>query len=1322
MKRVLWILLTPAVVLLIAGFAFDRFFAPKILAFATQKVESFSKDQGPFAIKIPKARLQYFPPGVVAENVTLQPKKNLSSTLSDIEIQTAKAELAIFGLLTGRLKISLVEINSPQVQVNFQRDPNSPPLDFSKFLNWGPMFETLQDIPIEQVQVKNLNLKIFEKKQKITISLYPTEIQILQLRELLQAKLSIPNVVASWDKEERVKTEVNLIAVMTPQSLRIQKFEIQNPTMAFNLSGEMKNKKGKDPETKVLWTGFVNLAGVDENLKQIFPDKKFPVLSGELRAQGSWKPTKRDLLRADFQTETKQVKVGNFSVGDASVKGVLQNQQVVIDKLKMEHPAGLLELHNTKLGLDSRLSLSSKLDLKSLDLQKLFQSLNLKKIPVEAQITGYAPCQGQLKPLEFSCTVTGTSKNLQVRSGMPKEAFEIVSLEQAKVNGDVKINTEAIEFQSDVIFDKSKGQAQGKVEFKKGFRITFKVPELHWNEVKNLSKLNLSGISELQGEVSGGTEAVTFTMKAKTSDHKIDEFVLGDTQLDLSYQSGDLLIENIKGRLNKTSYTGELKIHLKGESYLIGRISSDNARLSDIKTILEKRIPIPIALDGNGPVQVSVEGPLNFWALNTKVNGRFSQPLIATESFNDLVIDIESQNGLYNIKRAEATRSATSLSVDGTLSPEKELKLRGTLRNALLEESDWITKIGWPLSGKLNAQMRLEGTIANPDLTLSGQVSEMILDENEVPNSNFRFQIQNHKALAEGAFFGHQIQASLEWPLKEGNNIGTQLRMKTQNWDYTPWLSLFNAGAVNEETKGNLSCDVDLHSRQGKWDELSGLVKIQNFMISRHDLLLENPRPITITAENGSYDLENFVLKSPDEGKVEITGSDIHPQNLNLQINAASDLKLAQIFIPLFEEISGPIEFNASVQGVWTHPQLIGNLNIRNGYFRIKNFPHAFEKMKVDATLSQTRVLFNDIQGQLGGGTLKGEGSLQIQGPEDIPILIRVKGRDLSLNVPEGVKTKGDADIVFSGRWFPYILGGTYRIRSTLVEMNFGGQTVGSKMRENYYLPENLKEKVASPIELDLQLLFEKPIQIKNSLMEAQASGNLTIKGSPATPIILGELKALKGSKLFFKDKPFEVQAATIQFNNPTEINPNLFISAQTRVEEYDIILLAQGSAKDPNIRLSSTPPLSENDLTSLLALGVTSSQLETVDSQRQQEQTANEVFAAAFQSTGLTKRVQSATGFNVQLSNSFDTTRNISVPKFTISRKLNKNTNALVAFPVTGDQKTPEGRIEYNLNENISINGSYETRKFDQTITNQEVRETPSILGLDLEFKREFR
>jgi len=1321
-KRALWILLTPTVLLFVIGLIFDRVFAPSVLKFATDKIETLSKDQGPFLVKIQKSRLQYFPPGVITEEVTLSPKPPLSASLSDIQVQTAKAELAMFPLLTGQLKVSLIELESPSVQVNVQlKAVDDKPTELSPAWDWSPIFEKIQTFPFEQIVIKNLNLKVFEKKSQVSVSFFPTDLQLLQLTNLIQARLSIPNVSASWDKRERLKTELELLAFATPKSLQIQRFVVKNQTLDFALSGEMKNKKGKGLDAKVLWKGVLNFDQVRSTLEQIFPERKFPTLLGELQAQGSWNPTQKDLFRADFRLETKNVKVAKFSVGDALVSGTLSQRNLFVRNLQVQHPAGDLELQDTKLGLGEGFPLSSRVHLKSLDLQKLFQSVDLKKIPVEAWASGTAPCQGQLIPLKFVCKFETKLRDMRVRAGFPKDSFELVRVPEAQAQGDLKIDLKDALLQGDIQVGTSKGSAQARVDFQKGFEIKFQTPALHWSDIQNLASLKLTGHTAITGETRGTTESATLSAHVKTRQQGLDGFYLGDAEFDLSFEEGQLTVQNVKGKIDKTDYSGQVKIDLKSER-VSGQVTSSKANLKDIKTVIEKRIPVPLDLEGLGTVAVKVDGPLNFWGLDSDVTGRFTQVQLGPELFNDLKINISSVAGLYRLNKVEARRSGTLLAVEGTLSPQKELKLQGQLRTALLEESDWIAGIGWPLSGKLNAQMKLEGTLENPDLLVSGQFSEMILDENEVPNSNFRFQIQNHRALAEGAFFGHQVQASLDWPLNAQASGSTLVRVKTQDWDYTPWLSLFNAGAINEETQGRLSCEVNLTSKNGRWDDLSGTMKIPELMISRHDLVLKNQRPMLIEAQQGAYNFQNFVLRSEGDGRVEIIGDNVSPENLQMKINVSSDLKLAQIFIPLFEEISGPIDFQATLGGSVTKPQMVGQMRVRDGYFRIKGFPHAFEKMKLDATFSQTRILLNEVQGQLGGGRLKGEGSIQIQGPEDVPILIRVKAEDISLNVPDQVKTKGDADLTLSGRWFPYTLGGTYRIKSTLVEMGFGGQTMGAQLRQNHYLPQDLKEKISSPLDFDLQLLFQKPIQVKNSFVEAQASGQLTIKGTLSQPVLIGQLKTLKGSYLFFKDKPFEIQSAAIQFQNPNEINPELFISAQTRIEAYDVSLLVQGSAKDPNIRLSSQPPLTENDLTSLLALGVTSSQLQTVDQREQQSQTANEVFAAAFQSTGVAKKLQSATGFNVQISNSFDTTRNISVPKFTVSRKLNKKTNATVAFPIAGDQKTPEGRIQYNLSETFSINGSYEVRKFDQNATIINQREVPSILGVDLEFKREFK
>lgn len=1318
MRRTFWILFTPALVLILLGFLFDRILAPGLINIVVQKIEEVTKTQGPFQVKIGKARFTYLPIGIKAQTIHLKPTREYQSLISDIEVQEVSAELAIFALVTGKLKISEVNVQSPSAQVHYKWNSQTSKTPNKEFdLNWQNYLKPLEVLPIEQFNVYNLNLKVFDPQTRKSVSLSPVEIQLLKLPDLFQLQLSAPQITTSWDPQNHVQTLLELSIVATPDYFRIQHFELKNKTINFNLSGQLKKGKKKNQlETKMYWKSQISLNEVKGAIQLLLPDVNLPELKGQLNSQGSWKPTQQDLWKSDFQIQTQNVQIEKFKIGSIDINGQFSESLIELDKIKAEHPAGYVELSATQIGLKEDFPIKTKVYLKSLDFHKLFNSLNLKSVPVYGQVAGTATCSGSLQNISADCDYDAEATDLQVR--FPQS--ELLFISTISAQGKLSVDTEKVEFASLLAMPKSKGETKGRVSYKTGFDITYLAKKLDWSDVKNLSHLSLEGLSELSGSTKGDSSAATFELKAQTESTAIGSFYLGNTDLAIQYEKGILNFPQLAAQIENSQVSGQLQVDVN-QSTIQGEVKSDNIDLENIRQILARPVPIPIPLSGKGAAQAKFNGPLDFWKLNTQLQAQFLQPQIAGEIVSSVDASVVSTDGNFQIQRLDIKRNESLFTLTGDISSQKNLNLIGTLKNARLEESDNLSRIGWPLSGQFNSQVKIQGSLSQVLLTMNGQIAGMILNENDVPNSNFQFQIQNSVGQFEGSLFGKQIQTFVEWPLGSvAQKI--KLKFKSDSWDYTPWLSLFNAGAINEETQGLLSSDIQLESQTGRWNDLGGLIRLDRLSLTRQGLTLSNPNPMSIHVQNGMYNTQNFLLQDQNKGRLEIRSRNSSLEKLDLDLQAQTDLKLIQIFIPTFEEISGPIELKASLMGPPTKPNLVGQMKITDAYLKIKNFPHSFEKLNLDSSFSQSRVLFNKITAELGGGDIKGEGSLQFQGPGDIPLFVRAKGTQLSLNIPNGVRTKGDVEISLSGRQLPYLLAIQYRVKSAHVEMNFGSDATAETLRQNYYLPSQLKEETSEPLELDVQLTFEKPVQIKNNLMEAQVTGPLRIKGSPTDPVLIGQLKSLKGSQLFFKDKPFDIQTANIQFNNPREINPELFISAQTRVETFDVSLLVQGTAKEPTIRLSSVPPLSDNDLTSLLALGVTSSQLADVKSSDQQTQTANEVFAAAFQSTGLSKKVQSATGFNVQLSNSFDTTRNISVPKFTVSRKLNKKTNASVAFPVTGDQKTPEGRIQYTLTDAFSINGSYESRKFDQSTTNSEQREIPSILGLDLEFSKEFK
>ncbi|MGZ3797247.1 MAG: translocation/assembly module TamB domain-containing protein, partial [Pseudobdellovibrionaceae bacterium] len=113
-----------------------------------------------------------------------------------------------------------------------------------------------------------------------------------------------------------------------------------------------------------------------------------------------------------------------------------------------------------------------------------------------------------------------------------------------------------------------------------------------------------------------------------------------------------------------------------------------------------------------------------------------------------------------------------------------------------------------------------------------------------------------------------------------------------------------------------------------------------------------------------------------------------------------------------------------------------------------------------------------------------------------------------------------------------------------------------------------------------------------------------------------------------------------------------------------------------------------------------------------------------AIMSQPINKQLQDRLGLNVQFTSSFDTTRNISVPKVTVSRKLTTKMGVSASRTLGSDANDVEVKLRYLMNQNVSAIGSYEnsqTLQGGQGLTNS-VRQKENVFGLDLEFRKEFK
>src|SRR5690606_35302516 len=114
------------------------------------------------------------------------------------------------------------------------------------------------------------------------------------------------------------------------------------------------------------------------------------------------------------------------------------------------------------------------------------------------------------------------------------------------------------------------------------------------------------------------------------------------------------------------------------------------------------------------------------------------------------------------------------------------------------------------------------------------------------------------------------------------------------------------------------------------------------------------------------------------------------------------------------------------------------------------------------------------------------------------------------------------------------------------------------------------------------------PIRVNNSLARINLNADLQVTGGEKKPILTGRIYPTAGEKkLFFKGNEFLVNKANVVFSPNEELtNPEVDFFAVTNITDYKINVEAFGNVKDLNVRMSSDPYLSQEDILSLVAFG----------------------------------------------------------------------------------------------------------------------------------------
>lgn len=1341
-KRVLFIILP-----LVIGFSFVAgiylALKPSLQKWLTTSINQIAQDQLPVQFVVGQVQWSLFLPKISLSEISIQSKPGGLKDIPEIKISKIDASLDLLAIFTGKVSISTVRVEGVTSQINMDPfiDTEGPaePLPLKEF------FTVLKKIPISRIRLEKTNLQLDFNKQSQQVLLNSVELFSINRKTELLFHLLIPDGIIKQKGYSDIPLRVQTEFILRETNLDLELFRLTSFNTVLSAQGvldEISTIHIK-PSGKIEFDVFAELPQLAEAIKSV---RTFEKLSGVVKTSGRIQLEKKGLVAAEMKFAGQKIQYEKFDVGNVIFDGEFKDDVLNIPKIQITNEAGLIDIEKLKLSLTKNNSsesptseyyLSGKLKSQYFDIHQFLLSIGLKDIPIEIFLAADLDCEGPVLPnANLKCQGQIKGQQIEVRTG-DKIQDTLVNVEEMLADGAVNITNKSVTYQADLTMEANKGKSQGVITYDEGFKIQFESNEFDFGNLDRTANLKVEGIAALKGSTQGNSDQATFEIDLNGKQIYFENFYLGDVSSKLRYEKGQLYFDNVKGQiltpetatsLAPSLYEGQLVVNLV-DKRISAAAQIPQFEAQHILAVFQRRFTLPVPMTGNGTATVNVEGPFSLGKLSYDLVGKINQGSVAGDSFDLVDIALKSVDGNMKVEKAILRKNRSEILMEGVSNPQGQVDLAVQTKNWALENSENISQIGSQISGILDAKMTLKGFVLSPDVLFSGEIKSLTIEEKDYPDSQFSTELSRQNIKGQLNLFANQLVSEFVFPLTPSSEF--LLKARAQDWKYAALFSLIGGGSLLNDYETNLSGNLQFSSEQGGFWNCTGQAQLTELELKRGNLSLINKLPIEMEMKQGIGSFKNFRIESTgaDSAFFEIQSERFSQSDLTMRIDGTSNLRLFQIFVPFLEELSGIAKININTAGPTSKPEILGTAKIEDGFVKLKVFPHPLEKIKANIQFSQSKVLISDFTGNLAGGNFFGDGSVLILGPKNLPVNVKAQFRDVSLNFPQGMRTSGLGELSFTGNTFPYVFSGSYRVLGGFVDKEFQDQEAQeNNLKQSDYLPKNISQTSSDPIELDLLINIERPLPVKNSLLDGTVVGAVSIRGPPSQFRLGGRVSTERGSKALFRDKVFDIQTANVQFNNTTEVNPELYISANSRITQYDIAMLIQGTAKSPLVRLSSTPPLSDQDIISLIALGIRSESLEKQfeSTQKSEQATADALgglAAGVLTQIQPVKKLQETTGVEIQFSTLNDDTKNVSLQRVTLSKKITDKVRA-AATQISGNYSAQEYTLQYNFTDNVSAIGRYEERRPNETSGDIEktTKESQNILGLDLEFKREFK
>ena len=863
-----------------------------------------------------------------------------------------------------------------------------------------------------------------------------------------------------------------------------------------------------------------------------------------------------------------------------------ERDRVEVEELVLPFAGGSLSATGSvKLAAGAPLDLQVKLA--DVQLAELLERVAVKGSWVEVKLDGTGRLSGPVWPTHLTGQVDAEAKDFRSLAGPWRAAhpgdFAFLEFARGRLSAPFTVDVDGIYFhQARIQVGQGSAEVDADVHFStaRGFDVRA-TADADLGALRHVARLPWAGRAQLGLHVWAAPYA-----NPRAEGHvRADQFRfldldLGAASADLSYGPGySLRFTGIEGRRGQSRYQGEATVDLGATPV---RVTASHftarGRLRDLFDAVLDWLPktrvLRDAMDGE-VISVEATATGRAAALDADFQGELGAGTLLGRAFQRGWLSGHISAGeVARFDRLQLQFGPGTASLTGTwgLSAPYPWTLDASLAGVPVAALD-LPGGGW--AGSVSGTGSLQGDWERPDVHFGINADAVAIHGVALGTVQLGGTVVGRKLLVTGGAEGLQLagEARLEGRLPFHGRVELSLADAARLWPGGPPAGLRGVVEGTAEAEGELGAPGDAR----------GHVRLERVSGGYADLKLESAGPVALAFDHGQLTVERLAIQGVNtefslEGRVGPVGA------LDLTAAGGLDLRLLSAVVPSLKRPHGRLAIEAHVGGSADEPELLGDGRLEEAGFQLRGGQAAFEGVRGELAFSQNKILVDDLSGTLNGGHVGVSGEVELH--RFLPARLRLEAQldEVPVAVPASL---------------PAVLSGRLEATGTPEETLLTGRlhVLRARYTENVDLERQLRRRATPPrpydkagewLRFDLQVLVDGDARVENDLVRGGVRGELTLTGSLAAPGLIGSLAMTEGSRSTYRGNEFALGHAVVDFTDRNRIELALDVHGESRVTDYQVFMHLFGPIADPQLTLTSTPPLSQPDLITLLSMGFT--------------------------------------------------------------------------------------------------------------------------------------